>query len=452
MVTLTANPIEINTTTVEDPGILWQNTVLIKGLKDPEVEEAVNAKLQSMYDTLKSADIPAYRGIYQRVPLGTTPISNNLNAYPSFNYHHILSVFISSDKTYDISDPDPAAVPGDVKSGMEMEYVGRYESVNIDLRTGKEILLPELFADPASAMNLLNDAVSISLSSQLADEEPTYETARWGIPRLTTPFKGLNANQQFYLSDVGIHLIIDQHNPEFEIGFYTAQIFLPYSLFKGQLAIEDRFSGDASALYVNPEPLVIQFVRNDMFNNPGIISSEETGTIGKVRTYQRYRYPDNLPAPILERVDSARKEMEIKTTGFKDIVPTSNQNEPFYETSVDVSEIGSYYTFRQSEYPYGLDPLTPTFALKSYTMEGAVIKLEDCFIPGFDYQSAIYTAFEKQTVEMGIKAIDKDQLLDRMTFGLGTAEFEFSFPNQPDFGYFSISYKDLGCENLTVFE
>ena len=474
--TLSENPITFVLSQQDVPGVLWQNTFTIEGLKDQSLQDAINQDLTRLYTALDEAGLPPYRGIYQRIPPGTQPVTSNLNATSAFNFENLLSVAVYTDQSYTMGD--------------RSEYVSRMETRNYDLHNGNNIPLPALFANPEAAMNRINDEVATMLSSQHSDEEPGFENGLYWFPRLTASFKGLEANQKYYLQPSGIVLIFDHQTPAFDTGFYPAQITLPFHLFEGELAIKERFAdGPSSNLYLKSGARNQQFVQSDTFLTQQITAGEETVENNAVRAYLHFRYPNELPPAIqaLAEMTLAESRNFLQTlTPNKKLSPGE---EPFAEIALDITDIGPFYTLRHSVYTNcmsdGVDrhsrrpansdvsdgvrpansgevifsirgdlPLdlttNPSF-FASYEADGRRVTLESCFAPGVDYKALLTNAYNKQATQYGYPAIQEDQIAN-VNFSIGHTGLECYFPDLGNYSYMGIEYKDLGSENLTIFD
>lgn len=463
--TLYENPITFVLSQQDVPGVLWQNTFQIEGLKDDTIQEVINQDLTRLYAALDEAGLPPYRGIYQRIPQGTQPVSQTLNATSAFNFENILSVAVYADQSYTMGD--------------RSEYISRMETRNYDLRTGNYIPLPALFANPETAMNRINDEVSKMLSSQHPDEEPGFENGLYWFPRLTASFKGLEANQKYYLQPSGIVIIFDHQTPDFDTGFYPAQITLPFQLFKGELAIRERFAdGPSSNLYLKSGARDQQFVQSDTFFTQQITAGDETVENSSVRTYLHYRFPNNLPLAIQAlaemTLEESRHFLEILTPNKK----LNPGEEPFAEIALDITNVGPFYTLRHSVYTncmtdgvdrhsrrpanseelvftvrngQSLDLTTNPSFFASYEADGRLVTLESCFAPGVDYKAQLANAFNKHASQYGYPTIQEDQI-DNISFLIGHTGFECYFQDLGNYGYMGIEYKDLGSENLTIFD
>jgi|GEM_PF-3592189 len=476
--TLYVNPITFIPSQQEVPGVIWQSTFTIEGLKDQSIQDAINQDLTNLYTALEEAGLPPYRGIFQRIPPGTQPVSSNLNATSAFNFENLLSVAVYADQTYTMED--------------RSEYTSRLEARNYNLRTGDIVPLPELFANPETAMNRINDEVAKMLSSQHPDEEPGFENGLYWFPRLTAPFKGLEANQKYYLQPSGIVIIFDHQTPDFDTGFYPAQITLPFHLFEGELAIRERFADSRGTNpYLTTGTRDQQFVQSDTFFTQQITAGDETVENSSVRTYLHFRYPNNMPPAIQALAETTLEESRQFLKTLTSPKKLSAGEEPYAEFSLDITDVGPFYTLRHSVYsncvPDGVRPAGSTDGVRpasstdgvrpaysgesvftiregqpldlttnpsffaSYEADGRRVTLESCFAPGVDYKALLAVAYNKHATQYGYPTIREDQI-DNVSFLIGHTGLECYFPDLGSYGYMGIEYKDLGCENLTIFD
>jgi hypothetical protein len=275
----------------------------------------------------------------------------------------------------------------------------------------------------------------------------------FGTPLLSGPFKGLPDTQKYTLTSVGINIVIDYLNLEFDSSFYPAQIFLPFSLFDEGLAIEERFIGDRNALYVNPESAEIQFILREEHDPVQMIWYEEAGTSGTVNTHQYYYYPKTLPEAIELKVSELRRETEATLEGLKDFKPESENENAFFDASISVNRLGPYYILRYNICRQNENSAWQTLKLKCYYADGRVLELEDCFKPEFNYREALYSAYHEQSGWLGGSALGMEEMFSNLTFALGLTDLEFAVPDAAGNYYtYYIPYRDLGFENLTVFD
>ena len=475
--TLYVNPIELLTTQVEQPGVLWKSTLQIAGLRDQKIQQAINDDLFRLYTAMSKDDLPPYRGIYQHIPPGTPPASMNLNAFAAFNFENLLSVVVYCDKTYTIKgDGGEESLKPETQA-----YVSLVETRNYDLRTGRDVALMELFAAPALAQDRINDEVAKFLRTQHADEEPGFDMGiRWS-PGLTTAFKGLTPDQKFYLQPSGITLILDHRTPAFDTGFHPAHMSLSYTAFEGELALRQRFSYDPDASpYIKTGPRDQQFIQTENFTSTAVDAGEESGLNPNVNTHLYFRYPADLPEPLLALAKTTLEESRHYLKALEFTAPLGPGEEAYCEIALDILRVGPFYTLRHSVYAnapvigskgetglMGVRPAWNTFFslrksqpdahaknpafIGSFYADGHPVPLESCFQPGVDYTALLTDTYNKQALRYGFPAAESSQLASPM-FTIGHTALECYFPALGDYGYMSLSYEDLGSENLTIFE
>ncbi len=472
--TLYVNPIEILTTQVENPGTLWKSTIQIAGLKDQKIQQAINDDLFRLYTAMSKDDLPPYRGIYQRIPPGTPHTSMNLNAFTAFNYENLLSVVVYCDKTYKI---EGSGSEENLKPEAQ-EYISLVETRNYDLRTGRDVPLMALFAAPALAQDRINDEVAKFLSTQHADEEPDFDMGiRWA-PGLTAAFKGLTPDQKFYLQPSGITLVLDHRTPAFDTGFHPAHLSLSYSAFYGELALRQRFSFEPDASpYLRTGPRDQQFIQTESFTSTAVSAGDESGFSPEVNTHLFFRYPADLPDPLMALAKTTLEESRAYLKVLEFTAPVRPGDVAYCEISLDMTQVGPFYTLRHAVYAnapvlkdkgeMGVRPAWNTFFtlrnsqpsdhaenpffFASFNADGHQIPLESCFQPGVDYTALLTETYNKQALSYGFPAAETSQLANPM-FTIGHTALECYFPALGDYGYMSLSYEDLGSEHLTIFD
>ena len=453
LLTVVANPINFETEPVSLPGDLFSEVIYIRGLADSKVEELINSSLDEAYDIIIQSGLPPYRGIYRAVPDGAQLAVQNLYAYPTFNYNNILSVYVSSDLTYEL----PIYQEGSPETESHNDFpplifIGRANCLNFDLRSGRQILLPELFADPSTAMAYINDLVADKLAGKHAADEQVFDLMPFDTPLLAGPFKGLPDTQKYYLTNGGISIVIDYLNPEFDHNFYPAQIYLPFSLFDGHLAIEERFRSEKNALYMDTESLEIEFVHRQEPDLSQMIFFEEAGSAGNILTYLYYSYPNSLPKSLELKISELRREAEATLERLKNYQPESMDEIASCDVSISVNLLGPYYILRYSLFAHGIETAETILFLECYSKDGQLLKLADCFKPGFNYREALYSAYLEQSAWLGATTLSIDEVFRDLTFTLGSTELEFTLSGDDNYNMYYIPYRNLGFENLTIFD
>lgn len=201
----------------------------IDGLKDEAVEQRINERLKNCYDYMKSGEfIPPYRGIIPTIAQHADDnISNHVSMSCYTNSNGLLSICAYGSIYY---ESDPADAP---------LYVNYCVPLNFDLSDGRELTLADLFPEGTDYLSALNNEVDRQLMRDGFDSgadggesgEEYYYFASDTFS-LTAPFKGIRPEQKFLISDNGsLYLIFDYDTPEFYTGFnfYEMRINNPES-------------------------------------------------------------------------------------------------------------------------------------------------------------------------------------------------------------------------------
>ena len=164
---LVRNPIEADYTEKSEER-LTERTFTISGLRDQELQNSVNGQLSELYQRLSRGELPPYRGIRQVVPETATPSSASLDASLSFNYNNVISVMVYSNLNLEEQGKNPI-------------YIGQMETMNIDLNTGKEVLLKDLqerdardAARPVAPLMKLPDAALLDTTERNVDQAVAF--------------------------------------------------------------------------------------------------------------------------------------------------------------------------------------------------------------------------------------------------------------------------------------
>jgi len=275
---LVANPLEI-IYAQDQVKNSHSSTLLINGLTNREIEDKINARLVRLYMEIKTRDLPPYRGIKTKIPANSELVSNDLNVYVSFNYNNVISVVIKNNRSY------------------RSHYVSITETLNLDLNTGEEITLADVFTDDVDHVNLVNDHVSRLIMNSTATEETygAFDDSYWGgghILKLVSPFKGILPDQKFHLFQGGISLVFDHNNPEFDTSMFMPVSLPVYFCDTGRnIAVTQRFYAEDKDIFTNSSPPAKEFVQTEYLNTQQrFIRQQNIGATGHAR--MSYSYPE----------------------------------------------------------------------------------------------------------------------------------------------------------------
>ncbi len=376
--------------------------VQISGLKDEETEKIVNEKLKNLcLDNLER--VPPYRGI--KAEIGDTPVART-DVYSSthesvyFNDNNILSVGLFVSNQFDSSVNSWGIV--------DVYYM---ETLNIDLNTGNEIMLADLFCNDIDAADFLDTAVSEAILDGNGDEEGWFYGEHIKINR---PFKGLSPNQKYLIGDTGVQLLFDYETPEFDVDYGYLSLIVPFS---DEFAITERFFSEDEIIYTDEKPQSKRFAydveREYWLDEYSGLDDHDWFTISK-RAAGSPKTPEAVKKKMLAFLEE--KEKEIKKE-IADAVPAEDLQR--YEAgegmltgdgylSADSRSVGPYLTVTYTEYvnvwtpDYGNEAnenvlnkentFTETYDLRTNGEEPIKLTLENIFVPGADYEGIIKQA------------------------------------------------------------
>ena len=433
---LIANPpIEVLTDKTESPE--YREFILaIKGLKDKSVEERINQKIMEHHISLKEIKLPPYRGILRLIPAESTILNQDVSTQLIFSYDDIISVMSSVSRTYSTD-----------ASGLNTEYVDYRDSLTLDLHTGEEIQLSDLFLSDSDYLNTLNSLVSDYLSHQQATEEYGRE---FGYITLTRPFTGLNENQKFNLTENALMLIFDYDTPEFDTKNYPMTINIPYKDLEDILAIKERFYSEDSSIFENDTPREHILISNFQERIEG---ENSVTSIEGIDVHKEMRYPPDL-------VTSLKKKFfdfsELNIGEIKDVAEGEHQQ--FYYQESTAFSIGDYIIFsKMKNYYDGQFNFTQEYM--TFREDGTIVTLESLFQVDYEYTELIRKVLIS-AIPRSVERSDEfvDQLMESLTFRLNRTEIYFAsesieISNEERVPVtFMIPFKVIGIKNLTIFE
>lgn len=430
----------------------------ISGLKDIAVQEKINANLAAMYETIRTGGIPPYRGVRTLIPEGSTLRTVDFEAAVTFNHNDVLSIVVRYYKEYLTESTRRAPV------------IQGIETRNFDLTTGNEIPLSYVFCDDVDYLSLLSDAMQRRHGGLKAAEE-SYNMYDWGVPVLVAPFRGVRADQVYYLSPGELCLVLDHRTPEFELSLNVMDVPFSFRALQGSIAIGERFYDAAADLYVNQGQRTLSLSIG--YSRGETALSETAEHLGE--TYA-YMVTYTIPRGAAPEVSSFIMD---EFASYRAIVDSFSERGAGYWTlskQIYVRYAGPYATVYLTENVNKLDrPVTSIQELQwllhagdqSYSLrnayycfspDGDLLALGDLFVPGFDYVSLIRDNYDRVTAYGHIKRPPYDEIAGEIIFSLEATELVLRTPYLPTLdGYqqfiqFNIPYKGIGYENLTIFD
>ncbi|NTW71546.1 MAG: DUF4163 domain-containing protein [Eubacteriaceae bacterium] len=436
---LLRNPIKANFTSIPENEGFTQNYFAIEGLKDKALESSINQKLTDLYEQVVEGELPAYRGIKKRVPEGSTIASGYLDAALPYNYSNVLSVLVTGYKYFDLPE------------NKGQEYVGITETINIDLNTGKEITLKDVFTDDADYKALLNDYLAELILRSNAGEEDYYSMALGGA-KMAAPFKGIEDQQKFFLFQGGIGLVFDDETPEFDTGLNSAVIYIYFEELGDCVAITKRYVHESADLYTKREPAVKEFSLPWSGND---IIRKESKKVDRVNIALSTRYPEKIH----DKVKIKIAEMELIDQEILSSLNGSAAEDIFIEQNIWAYLFGEYTVVYQYTGTYQDQKFQGYNAYHTYDSKGNELALKDLFHEGFAYEPIIkrnLTEMLNQNPET--QGLNPNDLYDKLEFSISQSELMFitqpiRFDENRTYPVaFTVEYEQIGCDNLTIFD
>ncbi|WP_312653696.1 hypothetical protein [Proteiniclasticum sp.] len=432
---MTVNKLREHYEETSDSSGFREMRLTISGLLDTKIEAVINEQISALHEKVKGIDLPPYRGIRRRLSEKSKLIDQYLATGLSFNYNNIISVSASGSKVF-------------VQNGTEPgEFVEYTEVLNLDLNTGKEIRLSDLFVNDADYKDALNNRIMFYIEKEYSSDE--YSDT-FGYPKLIAPFKGVTDNQKFMLSENAIILIIDHETPEFETGLYYCRISIPFNDVKEILAIGERFKSNVD-LYVDKKPVSKILITHYYKHQTGEHIEKTTGSVD---IYSNYQYPPTLTSELQEHF-KAFSELDDKEIARLNISSKKSQ----YYQNTDVSLIGKYTLFAKSRNisHEGISQFNTEFEV--YDENSTIMTLEDVFNEQFDYEEYLKKILKREVpYQLKTQVGETDNLMKGISFRLNSDGIYFStvpvkFSEKEIHPVsFSVEYDQIGYDHLMIFD
>jgi hypothetical protein len=417
--------------------------MLVHGLKDKTIENKINADIQAIYERLLTyslvPNVP-YRGIQQLIPLKnyTTP---KITFTPTFNFNNLLSIVALGSYSF-------ANKPGDERERTEVTVV---ETLNYDLTSGRLLTIADLFTNDADIEGLLNPKVE-ELIRKTSSEYMDADTYIYGYPMLeqVSPFKGIQGDQVFALSEAGLQLFFDYRTPAFNTMAKAFQFDIPLYELRPYLAADRRFLSDAS--------IYLSSVKEHRFLydvNPILLSEQKQVSIdGHVWSFSM-RYPEGIDAFYLNRMKLLQGAAEPWISSLH-LASIDYASRYLYAHNLGNFTMIDIYTSLSSAV-WGVYFQEH----ECYNATKKLIQLDDLFVEGFDFENFIRPKIEKQIsyFDAGLRLGEKyDVFRSHLSFTLSETAvildtYAFSLPdNIPYAIQIYLSYEEIGSENMTIFD
>ena len=461
----------------------YRSAVQIEGLKNKELQEEINIKISDKVNEFANLKrLPNVQGIKALAAKGLESEKlyyRNVYAIPQCKMGNILSVAVYSYNEYEFDD-------------SERRSLSECETFNIDLNTGKEICMLDLFADYVDGMQYLNDAVDKAILEQgLSDEPDMYMYFdREHALSLAGRFTGLQEDQKYYLNgtDGNLVLVFDHENPE----FYASTGYSELRVDITEVAAFDRFLLDGENIY-DSDKVVYNLLQRPLKPDPNL------------SMYQKYIELPELSGSIWIDTeiyeDLNKAQQRFLSVYDEDIVEIQNllyEKLRNYEKQYGLNSIqsfgsiysngsryGNYINLRRDEsHGMSLKYNWTTVYYSDISEERCYkvgrnehLKIEEVFKDSANWRDYVAPAIAKRMLDQfsPYASLDPDlmlrmgtDLLDYCTgFSIRGDALNLSYSPPADFiyrylpaeaeippeYYFAsyITFEDLGCENLNIF-
>ena len=358
---------------------ILKELVVIDGLKDESVEAKINKAIADKVDSMiKYADfknIPPSQGLYAKYPKDTTVVlTASIRISEQFNFNNILSLHFYATMELD-------------KNFENLIFI--IEPLTFDLNTGNIIHLSDLFINGFDYEATLNSLVLVDAFSKT--EEALNSSFKSYIYR--GGFTGIRSDVGFWLSqNGGLYLIFNTSYKEFDNKFSDTEISIPFSQLKDAWAFGQRFMSEES-LFTDPK-IIKQ-------NNYLYTFTIEEGDflLNDIRFKTSSTIYDGIDGLWLDIVETMKAE---DTNRFKSFLKKDVDQVNYWLRANVVSQYlvtsRRFVTSKFDDYGNWLS-YNITEKINMFTLEGKMLTLDDVFIDGYDYESAIKTILAKNISE-----------------------------------------------------
>ena len=316
------NPITVRNASTSSP-------LKISGLKDANAQDRINNAISDEYARLSAADfVPPVTGAKVLEKKYASGRSETF-VYSSVagNVENVLSVCISYNKFYYPADQQGAAPDTDHIS---------YESYLVfDLTTGSKLKLADLFIDGVDPVKYVNSKIAELIAQSDLSTEGWSEDSEDQLIRVSGSFKGINADQPFYVDmDGRLVVCFDARNPELIDNVGTRiDIYDVSNLGRAQVKLADIYEGSVSKYRLVQRPFPASSIKPIAI--PGTVREDESDQSGK-----RYNYYSEVHN-YAELSDSINKYLSLDWMNAERIAKDARYRAAEY-TSADDTATGYF--------------------------------------------------------------------------------------------------------------
>ncbi|MBO4992550.1 MAG: hypothetical protein J6E42_10400 [Firmicutes bacterium] len=421
--------------------------LVIDGLADQEVEDAINQKIYDMYMELCSrTELPAYRGIKQ-IQRSTT--LSDVSVYSMWMECVGNLYSVSCGKYWSFAGEDV------------WYYVTATECAVFDLKTGEEVPLSAMFGDDVDYIETVNQAVLEKLPP-VTDEVMNYYEHNGDyiynddVLQLVGPYRGIDEDQKFLVTSQGIIIFFDEEDDEFDTNFgNSASVTLNYSDIDDTAVYPVRFKAEQDVF----EAPVTAALVPDNTTEYTMENSEENGFSRQVSLY----WPSRLSQEDLETMtgDDLRFLNETADQWYiQNEAVIKNEGWGYLSQYSTVNRFGPYYSVEHALYGGCTDDnIEYSIRRVFYGPQLQELSVEDLFVQGFDLKGCLWDELnqimeEREQETPGSITRTAEEAWEHRSANFSAEGIIFNFPVSDNGGYVGIyrNYSDLGYDNVVMFQ
>ncbi len=423
----------------------WQE---LRGLKNEEIQTAINGRLQEFIDEASKGKIPPFRGT-ALIKDGYVVSYTDASIYMTWSCNDYISYSCSR------------SISGTGIGGYSLT-----SGMTFDLRTGDELKLSDVFAPDSGYKELINSKIWQYIRQNSLDDEGRDNYTDEDLI-LVSPFKGITDDQQFFLSDFGLNIIIGPENREFDFGKrwgYCASVTvcIDYSEMDGMLLI-DR-ANDLS-IYDQTElsqPVLVRRYSSDVHEMDDLCPEEY-----HINAIMEKSYSSMTPANIVSDLDKTVDSLRPNVDYFKEYLLYNDDHDIWIDlgTRAYCENYGPFYVteYYTSTYDTANKRWGSEVRCAVYDSSGKRLKVSDIVTGNVDLKAYMQEDIQEYLDEQASygnylpNGETAAQLTLEMSFSLNQEGIQFytrpfavrgQYSSYYTYAVSSISFDDIGFDNL----
>lgn len=406
----------------------------INGLINKEIETKINEHIENLIN-MEIIEVEKFINSLENNP-NIDYISTN--AHVNYSCNNVMFLDYSSSITY--------------TTGALLENFHFTKSQGFDLNTGNTLNLKDLFKQDVDYNKILNDLIYMELINSNYDDPDSLF--------MKGPFQGIRENQSFSFNEDRLLIIMDEKNEEFNTSGYPVTISIPLKAIGNELAIFDRYFDEEINIFENKriKKLMPNFAYYHIEN--AIQEYEEYYNIC-IELGKFVGIEDMETKKLLDKAVSNNLDIESfkeRAKEYKSSHSIRHYGSLYHQVDVMMSN-GGYISLLANSNKNELN--MPEVYQKYINFDlnnNKIMTLNDLFIDGYDYKTELIEILNKnKSYPMHDNTFSKNE-------EILIAESDFYFSQNYVFLIFYqpgetvreahiwIEYKDIGYENISIFQ